>query len=431
MSYFVESAFRMILVSKPENVAPTVLASDPKFINNIEKSLGMAFGIEVSKVSVIHVEVVSLGSDFGDAQEQDRNRMLRETEQELQEELQVEYRLVTESAQQANSMQVILKSTEELARVAARAKTVLSAMESASGRPLLIKGVSLVPAIVTAIVGAMSPSIAPSSTLTTTRQEEKGGSFNAIMDEIGPYWFRYWYWYCAAIVGCLSLGCLDRFLRATCQRGPELSEQSNKDEKGMEDLEAGSGQQDENSEMYPTLLKVASQSCSSKAETKPGLQGFSESITSVSTACLTIASNTSVSTAGTDTLVKPIADTQNSGCLSTLTVPISLPAFQENRVTMVPNFESRLEMQGLVEEESEDKLVDEGDATQDVTEQEGKQQQGIEEQGEDKIIGESDVGLDITEQEPDKMVSQCDGTQDVEEITNIPKGERETDLSWS
>lgn len=319
-------------------------------------------------MSIIDVEVVSHGNDLGQAKQQGRNRMLSEAGQSLQ----VEYRLHAESAIEAKRIQDILDNPKELARILASFKEVLNEKELASGRPLLIKEVSPAP-------------IAPSSTLTTTRQEErtirteaakeKGGYVNAIV--VGVV---------AAVVGCLSLGCLARFLLATCRRGRDFPEQSSADEEDREDLEAGPGQQGENPEMYPTLLKITSQFCKNNTEMKPRSplqkkKDIAVSITSLSTADLSTASNTSVST-GADifsSTVKPEVDKQDSGSFSessntsvstvgadipvnvdtedsgslsefeVAAVALPLPASQENHISMIQHLQPHVEMQGSID----------------------------------------------------------------------------------
>jgi len=299
-------------------------------------------------VSIIDLEVVSHDSDLGQATQRGRNRMLSEAEQILE----VEYRLITISATEAKRIQDILDDPHESARVSASFKEVLSEKELASGRPLLIKEVSTAPATVTTMVEAMSSSIAPSSTSTTTKQEEfnirttaakeQGADVKAIM--VGVV---------AAIVGCLSLGCLARFLLGTRRRERDFPEQSSTDEKDREDLEAGLGQQGENPEMYPTLLKITSQSCSNNTEMKPRSplqkEGFSESTTTVSTAYVSTASNTSVSTVRADIPVKPNVDTEDSESPSEFAVALPLPASQDSRISMVQDLEPRVEMQGSID----------------------------------------------------------------------------------
>merc|ERR1712224_5333 len=123
--YSVQSALTLTV----ENVAPTLLTSDAKFINNIAISIGIVFDIELSKVSIIDLEVVSHDSDLGQATQRGRNRMLSEAEQILE----VEYRLITTEAKR---IQDILDDLHESTRVSASFKEVLSEKELASGRPL-------------------------------------------------------------------------------------------------------------------------------------------------------------------------------------------------------------------------------------------------------------------------------------------------------
>lgn len=285
--------------------------SDAKFLMISANAIGIALNIDPSKVIVINVAVVSGANDFGEAQQRGRNRMLSDSEAE--QSLNVEYRIITERATDAKRIQAVLENPKDLAMASASVKKVLSEEQLASGRSLLIKEVSLAPAMVTTVVGSTSSSISPSSTSTTSRQEEhiirtaapkeKGGHFNAITVVVASV---------ATVVGGLFLASLAKFLLV--RRGRELLEQNSTDEKEREDLERGPEQQDESSVMYPTLLKIPSQSCKSVTEMKPAI---------------TASGN---------------MDTQDSGNFSDFVASSPLPASQESHTTIAQNLEPCVEM---------------------------------------------------------------------------------------
>merc|ERR1712224_562887 len=139
-----------------------------------------------------------------------------------------------------------------------------------------------------------------------------------------------------AVVGCLAFGSLAYFRFTRRRRGCDLPE------KNLENLEAGLGQQGEIPEMHPTLLTSTSQCFTKKTvmEVPPPFQkkqGFSESITSVSTVCASAASMSaeSISTVGSDNVmaVQPHVDKQDLHAISQGLSEISeveLPDPQEN-----------------------------------------------------------------------------------------------------
>merc|ERR1711907_117305 len=152
-TYTVKSALTLDFGSLPENVTAESLAADATFVANVGSSIASALGVDVSKVTITKITIVS-------------RRLSEAQERQLQgPKLKVEYELVTTSLAEATAVQETLADPTKSTSFAAAFTTALVEKEAAAGRTVVVKEIVPEAATVTskteAVVIAPTPAPAP------------------------------------------------------------------------------------------------------------------------------------------------------------------------------------------------------------------------------------------------------------------------------
>merc|ERR1711907_497726 len=126
-TYTLKSALTLDFGSLPENVTAESLAADATFVANVGSSIASALGVDVSKVTITKITIVS-------------RRLSEAHERQLQgPKLKVEYELVTTSLAEATAVQETLADPTKSQAFASSFSAALVEKEAAAGRAIVVK----------------------------------------------------------------------------------------------------------------------------------------------------------------------------------------------------------------------------------------------------------------------------------------------------
>merc|ERR1711904_145970 len=150
-TYTVKSALTLDFGSLPENVTAESLAADTTFVANVGASIATGLGVDVSKVTITKISLVT-------------RRLSQAAARELAgTKLKVEYELVTTSLSEAPAVQETLADPTKSAGFAAAFTTALVEKEAASGRAVTVKEIVPEAATVTSVTTVVTITPAPTA----------------------------------------------------------------------------------------------------------------------------------------------------------------------------------------------------------------------------------------------------------------------------